>query len=79
MQAQTWSLSGGALPSQVSEGPERLTVPPPPPESSSQGLRVRENADVVGAAEDVPLLHLHHLSFLVLVRSPQVVIILKKT
>lgn len=27
MQAQTWRLSGGALPSQVSEGPERLTVP----------------------------------------------------
>ena len=41
-------------------------------------LHVREDADVVRATEDIPLLHLHLLSLLVLVRSPQVVVILTR-
>ena len=39
---------------------------------------MREDADVVGAAENVPLLHLDQLGFLVLVGIPQVVISLMK-
>lgn len=48
----------------------------PPLCTLAQDLHVRENADVVRPTEDVPLLQLHLLGLLALVRAPQAVVVL---